>query len=92
MLKSVFFSILVVWAFAANGQPVNDSVDMSRNNGQIKIRTDSLSAGSGSDKKEPRKIDIVKKEVNYSGFVKLAIGMMCFIALFYTTAQTWNPG
>jgi hypothetical protein len=92
MLKSVFFSILVVWTFAANGQPVNDSVDMSRNNGQIKIRTDSLSAGSVSDKKETRKIAIVKKEVNYSGFVKLAIGMMCFIALFYTTAQTWNPG
>jgi hypothetical protein len=37
------------------------------------------------------KIKIVKRKVDYSKFVALAIGTMAFIALIITTAQAWNP-
>ncbi|HMD68975.1 MAG TPA: hypothetical protein VKF42_08865 [Chitinivibrionales bacterium] len=37
------------------------------------------------------KIKIVKRKVDYGKFVALAIGTMVFIALLFTTAQTWNP-
>jgi|GEM_PF-2628148 hypothetical protein len=37
------------------------------------------------------KIKIVKKKIDYGKFVALAIGTMVFVALFITTAQSWNP-
>jgi hypothetical protein len=40
----------------------------------------------------PRKIKIIKKDVNYSTFAALAVAMMGFIALILTTSQTYNPG
>jgi hypothetical protein len=41
---------------------------------------------------QPRKIKIIKKDINYSSFAALAVGMMGFIALILTTTQTYNPG
>ncbi len=40
---------------------------------------------------QTRKINIVKKDIKYSTFTKLAIGMMAFIALIYVTSQNYNP-
>jgi hypothetical protein len=60
-------------------------------------RRDSLAADStrrAADtlgRGELGKIKIVKKKVEYGKFVALAIGTMVFVALFFTTAQTWNP-
>ena len=38
-----------------------------------------------------RKIKLIKREYNYRQQVLLAIGMMAFIAIMMTTAQSYNP-
>ena len=38
-----------------------------------------------------RKIRLTKRHFNYKQQVILAVGMMAFIALMMTTAQSWNP-
>lgn len=50
---------------------------------------------STSSKKEDqttvRKIKLVKRKYNYRQQIGLAVGMMAFIAIVMTTAQTLNP-
>jgi hypothetical protein len=89
-MKYLLLYMILIFSMAASAQPVIDSLAVQQATNPAKIQT--ASAAGTNDAKQPRKIDIVKKDVDYSIFVKLAIGMMCFIALFYTTAQTWNPG
>jgi hypothetical protein len=38
-----------------------------------------------------RKIKLIKREYNYRQQVVLAVGMMAFIAIMMSTAQSWNP-
>ena len=38
-----------------------------------------------------RKIPLTKRQFNYRQQVILAVGMMAFVALMMTTAQSWNP-
>lgn len=41
---------------------------------------------------QAQKIKIIKKEIDFSTAIKLALGMMAFIALMFFTTQSWNPG
>jgi hypothetical protein len=41
---------------------------------------------------EKGKIKIVKRRIDYTNFVILAVGMMAFVALILGTTQAWNPG
>jgi hypothetical protein len=68
--------------------------DTVRTTGQgIQRLADSAATSLGpQDSQQPRKIKIIKKDINYSTFIILAIGMMGFIALILTTVQNYNPG
>jgi hypothetical protein len=56
-------------------------------------RTDTLGAVPGSSGKPlENKIKIVKRKIDYRNFVILAVAMMAYIALIFTTTQAWNPG
>ncbi len=89
-MKSLLFSILLVFAFSAYSQIPYDSASAQR--GSAIRLGDSLAAAQGRQGSQPQKIKIVKKDIQYSTFVKLAMGMMFFVVLFYATSQTWNPG
>ena len=39
----------------------------------------------------PEQIKVVKRRFKYKRQVGLALGMMAFVALMMTSAQTWNP-
>ena len=78
---------------AARGAAMKDSSAIGGRGIVAAHSPDSLSAPAAAQSSgQTKKITIIKKNIDYSLFVKLAIGMMCFIALFYTSAQTWNPG
>jgi hypothetical protein len=78
---------------AARGAAMKDSSAIGGRGIVAAHGPDSLSASAAVPSSgQTKKITIIKKNIDYSLFVKLAIGMMCFIALFYTSAQTWNPG
>jgi hypothetical protein len=82
----IFFALVI----SVNGQSPIDTM----RTGQEGIRrlADSVATGIGPDNdQKTKKIKIIKKDINYSGFITLAIGMMAFIALFFTTAQNYNP-
>ena len=83
----IFFALVI----SVNGQSPVDTLRTGQ--GGIQRLADSLAASIGPDngQKTTKKIKIIKKDINYSGFVKLALGMMVFIALFFTTAQNYNP-
>jgi hypothetical protein len=90
-MKSLLFSIVLIFAFSAYSQTPYDSASAQR--GSAIRLGDSLAAAPGQQQgRQPQKIKIVKKDIQYSTFVKLAMGMMFFIVLFYATSQTWNPG
>jgi hypothetical protein len=40
----------------------------------------------------PNKIKIIKKDIDFDASIKVAVGMMAFIAIILTTTQMWNPG
>jgi hypothetical protein len=92
-MKPLFVFLIIVLAISSQGQVVSDTVQ--RSNSMMQRPTDSaareINAGK-SQSQQAQKIRIIKKDVDYSVFVKLGIGMMCFIALFYASSQTWNPG
>jgi hypothetical protein len=83
----IFFALVI----SVNGQSPVDTMRTGQEG--IQRLADSLATGIGPDngQKTTKKIKIIKKDINYSGFVKLALGMMVFIALFFTTAQNYNP-
>jgi hypothetical protein len=94
-MKTLFFSCIIALAIPLQGQDLNDTAITQGGRAVTERQADSMTAGMSPGKTQSpqtQKIKIIKKEVDYSVFVKLAIGMMCFIALFYASSQTWNPG
>ena len=89
-MKSIFLLILLALAISVNGQSPVDTVRTGE--GGIQRLADSVASSLTSGKsQQTRKIKIIKKDVHYSPFIILAVGMMAFIALIYTTTQTYNP-
>jgi hypothetical protein len=86
----MLMAVVICTAVLVNGQTAGDTSSvLSRGTQRI---ADSLSTNlSGAQKQQVQKIKIIKKDVDYSTFVKLAVGMMAYIAIIYTTTQTWNP-
>ena len=56
------------------------------------VQTDSLDAARNEirDSGEP-KMKLIKRTFDHKRQVYLAAGMMAFIAIIMTTAQSWNP-
>ena len=90
-MKRICVFLVLFFAFPASGLSPADTV---RTGGEgIQRLADSAAASmSPQSGQQARKIKIIKKDVNYSTFIKLAVGMMGFIALILTTSQTYNPG
>lgn len=44
-----------------------------------------------SVRNRPEQIKVVKRTFKYKRQIGLALGMMAFVALMMTSAQTWNP-
>ena len=89
-MKSIFLLILLAVAISVNGQSPVDTVRTGE--GGIQHLADSVATSlTSGQSQQTRKIKIIKKDVHYSPFIILAVGMMAFIALIYTTTQTYNP-
>ena len=93
-MKTLALSIFLTLSIPVNGQSPADTVHTGQEG--IQRLADSVASSMTSGQNEQtqtltRKIKIIKKDVHYSAFVILAIGMMAFIALIYTTSQTYNP-
>lgn len=89
-MKRACFFIFLALVISVNGQSPIDTLRTGQ--GAIQRVADSVAASMSPDNGEKtKKIKIIKKDINYSGFIKLAMGMMVFIALFFTTAQNYNP-
>jgi hypothetical protein len=89
-MKRVCVFIFFVLAISVNGQSPIDTLRTGQAGIQRLADSVAASMSPGNDQKT-KKIKIIKKDINYSGFIKLAMGMMVFIALFFTTAQNYNP-
>ena len=86
------FLILLVLAvcFSVPAQTVPDTAGARQ--GTAQRSADSLSVNPGAPGQlQAQKIRIIKKEIDYSTSIKIAIGMMAFIALILFTTQSWNP-
>ena len=89
-MKRICILLVLALALTGSGQVPMDTVRTAQG---IQRLADSASASMNQiNGQETRKIKIIKKDVNYSSFIKLAIGMMGFIALILTTSQNYNPG
>jgi hypothetical protein len=89
-MKKAYIFIFFALIMSVNGQSPIDTMRTGQNG--IQRLADSVAAGmSPENDQKTKKIKIIKKDINYSGFIKLAMGMMVFIALFFTTAQNYNP-
>jgi hypothetical protein len=90
-MKRLCVLLVLAACFSAPAQPVRDTAKVGQ--GAVLQAADSLSAISGlSGLPLAQKIKIIKKEFDYSTSVKLALGMMAFIAVILFTSQSWNPG
>lgn len=49
------------------------------------------SAGAKGSAPALSKIDVVRRDFTYRRQVGMALGMMAFLALIFTTTQNWNP-
>jgi hypothetical protein len=90
LLASIFFAL----ALSVSGQSLIDTSHVGEGGIQRladSVATSMTSAQNQETQTRTRKIKIIKKDVPYSAYIKLAIGMMAFIALFYTTSQNYNP-
>ncbi len=90
-MKPLVLAIFLALIVPANGQSPADSVRTGQSGGVQRLADSVATSMASSPGQQTRKIRIVKKELNYSGFVALAIGMMAFIALIMTAPQTYNP-
>jgi hypothetical protein len=43
------------------------------------------------EKKGPKKLKLVQRGYSYRQQIGLAVGMMAFVAVIFTTSQNWNP-
>ena len=91
-MKSLLLSFFLIFGFSAHSQTLYDTASVQRGRAVQQMGDSLAAAAGGGQSRQPQKIKIVKKDIQYSTFVKLAIGMMLFIVLFYATSQTWNPG
>jgi hypothetical protein len=90
-MKKVLIMLVLTVCFSVPAQLLQDTARARQ--GTTQRAADSLSANSGmSGQLQAQKIRIIKKEIDYTTSVKLAFGMMAFIALILFTTQSWNPG
>ena len=90
-MKKFLMFLMLSACFSAPAQTVPDTAGAHQ--GSVQKVADSLSANPGATGlAQAQKIKIIKKELDFSTSIKLAIGMMVFIALILFTAQSWNPG
>jgi hypothetical protein len=94
-MKSLAFFILLAFAFSGYGQSASDTAAQIKFEG-IQHIVDSVSTSLSNGKnqqanQQARKIKIIKKDIPYSTFVSLAMGMIVFIALILTTTANYNP-
>lgn len=70
-----------------------DTVDSTLADTLEAAHQDSLPHPHRSAKKDDKqeKMDLVKRSFDHKQQVFLGIGMMVFVALIMTTAQSWNP-
>ena len=90
-MKRICVFLMLLFALPASGLSPADTV-ITAGEGVERLADSSAAGMSPQGGQQTRKIKIIKKDVNYSAFIKLAIGMMGFIALILTTSQTYNPG
>ncbi|MBN1307405.1 MAG: hypothetical protein JXA18_05775 [Chitinispirillaceae bacterium] len=67
---------------AAGGNPDRSAVTEK---GAVQSETET------SKRSSARKISLIKRQYNYRQQIILAIGMMAFVAIIMTSAQSWNP-
>jgi hypothetical protein len=90
-MKRLLILLVLAVCLSAPAQTVQDTARARQDTPQRSV--DSLSASPGlSGQLLAQKIKIIKKEIDYSTSVKLALGMMAFIAVILFTSQSWNPG
>ena len=90
MKRFLIVLVLAVY-FSASAQPLQDTARVHQ--GATQRVADSLSVNPGqSSQLQAQKIKIIKKEIDYATSIKLALGMMAFIAVILFTTQSWNPG
>jgi hypothetical protein len=92
-MKPLFTLFGLLLFLSINAQPSPEMVTTPPPGGGIQRLADSVASSmtTTGPQQQPRKIKIIKKDVHYSAFISLAIGMMVFIALILTTPQTYNP-
>ena len=90
-MKRLCISFLLSISLSAYGLSPADTARTTMQ-GLERLADSSATDQSPQGAQQPKKIKIIKKDINYSSFIKLAIGMMGFIALILTTTQNYNPG
>jgi hypothetical protein len=89
-MKKLPILLVLALCFSAPAQTVPDTARVRQE--ALQRAADSLSLHPGpSGQPQAQKIKIIKKEIDYSTSVKLALGMMAFIAVILFTSQSWNP-
>ncbi|MBN1576954.1 MAG: hypothetical protein JW913_10405 [Chitinispirillaceae bacterium] len=71
--------------------PGSPATEKSPDRPAVSEKTTVQSETEASTKSSIRKIPLTKRRYNYRQQIVLAIGMMAFIAIIMTSAQTWNP-
>jgi hypothetical protein len=90
MKPLVFFTIIAI-AFSGYGQSDSAKFKFSSIQNVVDSVSSSLSNSKNSQENQSRKIKIIKKDIPYSTFASLAMGMIVFIALILTTTANYNP-
>ncbi|HUI91965.1 MAG TPA: hypothetical protein VLX68_06935 [Chitinivibrionales bacterium] len=88
-------SLLLFFALPALGQPQSQVLappEWQAQADSAKKDTAALAQRGIQTVDEKGKIKIVKRKIDYTHFVILAVGMMAFVALILGTTQAWNPG
>jgi LAS superfamily LD-carboxypeptidase LdcB len=90
-MKSLLVLLVLAVCFSVSAQTLQDTA--RGHQGATQRAPDSLSVNPGlSSQLQAQKIKINNKEIDYATSIKLALGMMAFIALILFTTQSWNPG
>ena len=74
-------------SFPANSPVAGGKSDRT----DITKKTAAQSETDASKRSPTRKISLIKRQYNYRQQIILAMGMMVFVALIMTSAQSWNP-
>jgi hypothetical protein len=72
--------------------PLNDAPDSVA----VADTTDTLAQGqtaaAAGTQTGPKKLKIVRRNYEYRRQLGMALAMMAFVALIFTSTQNWNPG